>query len=148
MRNHIVLHVVSKGLIPFILLFALYVQFHGDYSPGGGFQAGVIFAAGIVLYTLIYGLKRGTKVVPTQVLEVLIPLGVLIYSGTGAYCLLSGKKFLDYSALSHDPIHGQHLGLFLVELGVGITVTTVVVSIFFAFAGRKRVPSQKEKRQS
>jgi len=148
MKNHIVLHVVSKGLIPFILLFALYVQFHGDYSPGGGFQAGVIFAAGIVLYTLIYGLKRGVKIIDTKVLETLIPLGVLLYSGTGAYCLLQGKKFLDYSALSHhDPVHGQHLGLFLVELGVGITVTTVVVSIFFAFAGRKRVAPNDEKRQ-
>ena len=148
MRQDIVLHVVSKGLIPFILLFGLYVQFHGDYSPGGGFQAGVIFAAGIVLYTLIYGLKRGTQVIKTEILEILIPMGVLLYSGTGLYCLLKGKKFLDYSALSHDPIAGQHLGLFLVELGVGVTVTTVVVSIFFAFAGRKRVAPPEDKRQS
>ena len=43
------LRVVVKLLIPLILLYALYVQFHGDYSPGGGFQAGVIFAGDGVL---------------------------------------------------------------------------------------------------
>ncbi len=64
MERHIVLRVVSKGLLPFIFLFALYVQFHGDYGPGGGFQAGVIFAAGFALYTLIFGLEQAKKVTP------------------------------------------------------------------------------------
>ncbi len=40
MRRHLVLRVTTKLLMPFILLFALYVQFHGDFGPGGGFQAG------------------------------------------------------------------------------------------------------------
>ncbi|MDH3640349.1 MAG: cation:proton antiporter, partial [Gammaproteobacteria bacterium] len=57
MEHHIVLRLVTKFLLPFILLFALYVQFHGDYGPGGGFQAGVIFGAGFVLYGLIFGLE-------------------------------------------------------------------------------------------
>ena len=51
MRQKIILRVVSKILIPYILLFAFYVQWHGDFGPGGGFQAGVIFAAGTVSYT-------------------------------------------------------------------------------------------------
>ena len=44
MDHHLILRVVTKILIAPILLYGLYVQFHGDYSPGGGFQAGVIFA--------------------------------------------------------------------------------------------------------
>ncbi|MFT7417363.1 MAG: multicomponent Na+:H+ antiporter subunit B, partial [Glaciecola sp.] len=56
MANDLILRVVTKWLSPIIILFALYVQFHGDYSPGGGFQAGVIFSSAILLYALTYGL--------------------------------------------------------------------------------------------
>ena len=55
MDSYLVLRVVAKLLMPFILIYGLYVQFHGDFGPGGGFQAGVIFAAGFILYALIFG---------------------------------------------------------------------------------------------
>ncbi|MGB0955131.1 MAG: Na(+)/H(+) antiporter subunit B [Panacagrimonas sp.] len=132
-----ILRVVSKLLVPFILLFALYVQFHGDYGPGGGFQAGVIFAAGIILYGLVFGLKRAQQVLPLALMLRLVPLGVLLYAGVGAVNMLNGGNFLDYDTIDpHHPVHGQHLGILLVELGVGITVTAVMVCIFYAFAGR------------
>ncbi len=137
-----VLRIITKQLMPAILLFALYVQFHGDYGPGGGFQAGVIFAAGIVLYALIFGLDRARQVLPPQHLLRLAPLGVLLYAGVGVYALTQGYAFLDYTALDPGhPVHGQHLGILLVELGVGLTVCSVMILIFYAFAGRGR--SQK-----
>ena len=58
MRGDRVLRVIAKLLIPFILVFGLYVQFHGDYGPGGGFQAGVIVAAAVIFHALIYGLQH------------------------------------------------------------------------------------------
>ena len=136
-----ILRVVSKLLIPYILLFALYVQFHGDFGPGGGFQAGVIFAAGVVLYGLVFGLRAVQRVVRPGWIEILIPLGVLIYAGTGVLSMLAGGQFLDYSVLDHpwhELPHGQHLGIFLVESGVGITVAAVMIAIFYAFAARGR----------
>lgn len=133
-----VLKVVVKFLIPTILLYGLYVQFHGDFGAGGGFQAGVIFATGMVLYDLVFGEGNARLVVPPRWLHRLAALGVLIYGGVGVYSLLAGKAFLDYSALAHDPVHGQHLGVLLVELGVGITVFAVVLLIFYAFSGRRR----------
>lgn len=138
MRHHLVLRVISKMLIPFILLFALYVQFHGDYGPGGGFQAGVIFAAAFVLYALVFGVEAARKVLPEKVLRILVPAGVMIFALTGFAGLLLGGKFLDYDVLRLDPQAGQHLGILLVEFGVGTTVTAVMVSIFFAYAGRTR----------
>ncbi len=137
-QQHAILRVTSKILIPYIFLFALYVQFHGDFSPGGGFQAGVIFASGIILYTLIFGLDRAFRVFRPRLFEILMALGVCIYGGVGVVALLSGGKFLDYGTLAHDPVHGQHLGILLVELGVGITVTAAMVTIFFAFLNRGR----------
>ena len=138
-RETMILRVIGKALVPFILLFALYVQFHGDYGPGGGFQAGVIFAAGLILHALIYGLDALRKAIPPFVVEIGIALGALLYGGVGLVSMLMGGEFLHYGVLDHhDPAHGQHLGILLVELGVGITVTFVMVAIFYSFAGRSR----------
>ena len=137
-RFHI-LRVIGKLLIPYILLFALYVQFHGDFGPGGGFQAGVIFASGIVLYTLIFGLDRTRNAISSRLTEILVATGVIIYGGVGIWAQLKGGRFLEYNALSHEPSHGQHLGILLVELGVGITVTAAVVTIFLSFVNRGRM---------
>ena len=139
MRHRLILHVIAKLMIPLILLFALYVQFHGDFGPGGGFQAGVIFGAGIILYGLIFGLEDTRKVMPPWLIDILMAAGVLLYAGVGVASLLLGGNYLDYNMLSDDPVHGQHLGIMLIEFGVGTTVASVMVAIFFAFAGRTQL---------
>ena len=138
MRHLLILRVTAKLIIPLILLFALYVQFHGDYGPGGGFQAGVLFAAGFILYGLIFDLDHARQVAPPALLPVLMAVGLLIYAAVGVYGLLRGGHFLEYNVLAEDPVLGQHLGIILIELGVGITVAAVMIAIFFAFAGRGR----------
>ena len=97
MKNHLVLRVVAKLLIPLIMLFALYVQFHGDFGPGGGFQAGVIFAAAIILYGLIFDLKTAMKVIPPEAIRVLLALGVLLFGGVGIACGIgmAGYRVMD-----------------------------------------------------
>ena len=140
MKHHLILHVMTKLMIPLILLFALYVQFHGDFGPGGGFQAGVIFGAAIILYGLIFGLEDARKVIPPTLVRVLMCLGVMLFAGVGIDGLLLGGSFLDYNVLADDPVHGQHLGIMLIEFGVGTTVASVMIAIFFAFAGRGRRP--------
>ena len=139
MIRHVILRALSKLLIPLILVFALYVQFHGDYGPGGGFQAGVIFGAGIILYALMFGLDRARRAFPLRVLEVFVAFGLILYGGVGLASIFAGGNFLDYSALAHEPKHGQHLGILLVELGVGITVAAVMATIFFVFTSRSRL---------
>jgi multicomponent Na+:H+ antiporter subunit B len=141
MTQYSILRVVAKLIIPYILLFGLYVQFHGDYGPGGGFQAGVIFAVAFILYGLIFGLERARRVARPAFLEVAFAVGVLLYAGVGVVSLARGERYLDYSALDpHHPAHGQHLGILLVELGVGITVAAVMITLFLSFAGRRRQP--------
>ena len=138
MRYDLVLRVVAKLLIPFILLFGLYVQFHGDFGPGGGFQAGVILAAAVIFYGLIFGLADARRLVPEAIVESMMAIGVLIYGGVGVAGLLLGGNFLDYFVLDADPLHGQHRGIFWVEAGVCITVSCVMLKIFYMFAGRRR----------
>jgi multicomponent Na+:H+ antiporter subunit B len=139
MKNDLILRVISKLLIPFILLFGLYVQFHGDFGPGGGFQAGVILAAAIIFFGLIYGLDSVRLVVPEWLVESLMAIGVLIYAGVGIAGLLLGGNYLDYFVLDHNPIHGQHRGIFWVEVGVATTVAGVMLKIFYMFADRGNV---------
>ena len=137
-QRHRVLQVVTKLLMPFIMLFALYVQFHGDFGPGGGFQAGVIFASAFILHGLIFGVQRTRGLLPPSVLRILMCIGVLLYTLTGVASLLAGGVYLDYDVLAHDPLHGQHWGIFSVELGVGITVTAVMISLFYSFASNRQ----------
>ncbi len=138
MRLDTILRVVSKLFIPFIFVFGLYVQWHGDYGPEGGFQGGVIIAAGVILYAIIYGLEAAQRVVPVWVVEIMVPLGVLIYAAVGIAGILTGGMYLDYDHLAHDTIHGQEWGVFLVEIGVLVTVSGTMIAIFYAFAGRGR----------
>lgn len=139
MRYDLVLRVIAKLLIPFILLFALYVQFHGDFGPGGGFQAGVILAAAVIFYGLIFGLADARRLVPERWVESMMAVGVLIFGGVGLAGLLLGGNYLDYFVLDTDPVHGQHRGIFWIEAGVAVTVSGVMLKIFYMFADRGRV---------
>jgi multicomponent Na+:H+ antiporter subunit B len=138
MSGDLVLRVVAKLLIPFMLLFALYVQFHGDFGPGGGFQAGVIAAAAIVFYAITFGLGAAERLVPERLVERLLAAGVLLYAGVGVAGMVLGGNYLDYFVLGADPVAGQHRGIFWIEAGVGITVAGVMLKLFYMFAGRGR----------
>ncbi|WP_439332644.1 Na(+)/H(+) antiporter subunit B [Shewanella canadensis] len=147
-EQHMVLRIISKILIPFILLFALYVQFHGDFGPGGGFQAGVIFAAAIILYAMLFGLDKARRVFNQSLIQLIAAIGLLLYASVGVASLFNGGNFLDYNVLADDPIAGQHLGILLIELGVGCTVAAVMIIIFFNFAGRREAQQHSTKQSS
>ncbi len=136
MHQHKVLRIVSKILIPPIMLYGLYVQFHGEYGPGGGFQAGVIFAAAIILYSMLFGVDTAKKVIDQGVVRLLAALGLLLYACTGVLSFFAGENYLNYNPLGAYPQAGQHLGILLIEIGVGVTVATVMILLFFTFADR------------
>ena len=134
--REVIIKIVSKKLIPLILLFALYVQFHGDFGPGGGFQAGAIFSAGFILYSLVFGFDKLVSAVSPRVLELISVTGVLLYIGVGFLCMIFGGEFLNYSVLGDTQVAGQHLGILLVEFGVFLTVFSVLLLIFYCFVSR------------
>ena len=137
MYNNPILRVCTKVLFAPIILFGLYVQFHGDYSPGGGFQAGVIIASAFILYSVVFGLEEGKRLLPEKINLFLLALGALIYGGVGITSMLLGETFLSYNILGTSTQSGQHLGILLVEFGVGLTVCNVMISLFNSFVGYK-----------
>ena len=133
MKDLVILRIVTKLIIPLILLFGLYVQFHGDYSAGGGFQAGVILASGFILYYIIFGINVREELVSQRLSKILMGLGVLLFVGVGIAGMVLGDNFLEYNSLGLDSKYGQILGIFLVEVGVGLTVGNVMILVFYAF---------------
>ena len=136
LRHHLIPQVVGRLLIPFIILFGLYVQFHGEYGPGGGFQAGALIAAGVILYALLEGEAAALRAIPKSVLMGLVIGGACLYGGVGLLCIALGGNFLEYSVLSSNPVSGQQLGILLIEAGVGMAVCGALLSIYHAFAER------------
>lgn len=137
--GQLILKVTTKLLFAPILLFAFYVQFHGDYGPGGGFQAGIIFAVAFILHAFCFGLEETKKILPQKALTILMVVGVLFYAGTGVATMLLGGNLLGYDAIDPDSTHhaGQHYGILLVEWGVGVTVASTMLTIFYHFTGRE-----------
>lgn len=136
LRHYVIPRLVGRLLIPFIFLFGLYVQFHGEYSPGGGFQAGALIAASIILYALLEGQDRALKAIPQSALTILMCSGALLYTLVGIAGLVNGGYFLEYGVLAEDSVVGQQMGIILIEAGVGMTVTGVLLTIFHAFVSR------------
>ena len=135
-----IIETISRVLIPFIQLFSLYVIIHGASGPGGGFQGGVVFGSSFILYIVAFGIRGGKKRLPESVNTVLSSLGVYIYAGIGLLCIILSwgvAQFLNYGFIpitSHFE-ENRALGMDLVEIGIGITVTAIIASIFFDLAG-------------
>ena len=133
-RKNPILRITANVFIPVILLYALYVQFHGEYGAGGGFQAGIIFTAGLILYTLIYGVERVESWLSLRHAECIASIGLLGYISVGIFGLVFGGNFLEYSVFSDQQHAGQKIGIFLIELSVGVTIVGVVMLIFSLIA--------------
>nr|WP_315989898.1 Na(+)/H(+) antiporter subunit B [Desulforamulus aquiferis] len=122
---------VTKLLIPFIQLFGLYVIAHGELGPGGGFQGGVILGVSVIVYCLVFGLKEGQKRMSIKTNDLLVSSGALIYGGIGVLALILGGNYLEYRALLPDPKLGSHYGILGIEIGVGMTVAAVMITLFY-----------------
>lgn len=138
MKFDVILRIGTKLVLPLILLFALYVQFHGDYGPGGGFQAGVMVSGMLILYAIVFGNEALNLVAPRGLVERLVPVGALLFASVGLVGPYFGYRYLDYAPLTADPIHAREWGILLVELGVLITVFSTMTAIYYAFTERGR----------
>ncbi len=127
-----ILHVASRGIAPVIMLIGLYVFFHGHYSPGGGFQGGVLLAAGILLLRMTLGVNQSQMLMPTTLTLKLSAVGALIFAGTGVAAVLGGGNFLDYHFLPAwlEPVYLRYYGILFIEVGVTMTVMTTLIAIY------------------
>ena len=133
LRKYLVIRYITDFILPYILLFGIYIQINGEVSPGGGFQAGAIFASMIILFMIVYGSAPLTRKVNIHHLLISAAVGFSLYLGTGLLCIILGKDFFDYTALLPDSKAAHRLGIVLVEGGVGITITSIMTLIYILF---------------
>ncbi|MEX0720395.1 MAG: MnhB domain-containing protein [Balneolaceae bacterium] len=123
----------SRFLSPYIMIFGMYVIFHGHYSPGGGFQGGTLLAASLLLIRISGGKELSTLQFKEYLSTPLAVIGVLIYFGIGLTAVITGGYFLDYEMVPLPGLDGADLrywGILIIELGIGLTVMAVLVSIY------------------
>lgn len=138
-HHTIVIRTTVRLLVPLVQIYALYVIFHGHYSPGGGFQGGVIIAASYILVALGLGEEELRRRVGEHTLAVLSGVGVAIFAGVGALSLAYDAAFLDYGALTflaEEVPDRRAMGILLVEVGVALTVACGLLLIFMRLLDR------------
>ena len=120
----------AKMLIPLYPTLCTLRSVPWGLWPGGGFQAGVMFAAAFILHGLVRSSVKHEEAAPSRIIEILVAFGVILYTVTGLLCMAKGGSFLKYNVLAQNPVSGQHYGIILVEAGVGITVFAAMLAIF------------------
>jgi multicomponent Na+:H+ antiporter subunit B len=148
-ERSIVIETVSRVMIPFIQLFSLYVIIHGASGPGGGFQGGVVFGSSFILYVVVFDITRGRKKLPESMNTVLSSLGLYIYAGLGLLCIILSSgvgQYLNYGFLPFTAHFEENraVSIELVEIGIGITVMAIMISIFFDLAWKEETGSSRE----
>ena len=135
MNNNPIIATISKLVIPYIVMYALYIQIAGENSPGGGFQAGAIFATGLIALDMVKycNIHSGTM----KNLLRISATGIIIYIAVGMYSIIFGANFLDYDLLWHTKPYGKQIGIFIVEISIGFTVVSTLSLIYLAFKGRE-----------
>jgi len=135
--ENVIIKTICRLIIPFLQLYAIYVLMHGHYSPGGGFQGGVMMGASFILLVIAYGLEEAKRRISLKALTIYACLGLFIYSGTGAVALLMGSNYLDYGTLPL-PISSipkiRAMGILSIEIGVFLGVMAIMICIFLAIA--------------
>ena len=138
MDEQVTIGTIVRMIIPFIQLFGLYVLAHGELGPGGGFQAGVILASSIILYAIVFGRENARKRVNEKITAILSSAGVLIYAGIGIACMVAGGAYLEYSKLPMgSEKFAAHIGIYGIEIGIGIAVAMAVITIYFEMVSGK-----------
>lgn len=123
----------ARFLTPYIMVFGLYVIFHGHYSPGGGFQGGALLAAAILLIRVATGRRVSRLQIREFATTPLAVIGVIIYFATGFAAMITGGYFLDYGQLpipGMEPMWLRYTGILIIEVGVGLAVMAILVMIF------------------
>lgn len=138
MFEDVIIQTTCRLLTPLLQIYALYVIIHGHYSPGGGFQGGCILGASFILMVIAYDIKEAKRRFREKINTIFCSLGVIMYGGIGVVCLILGANYLDYGILHKvlpiNPAKARALGTLGVEIGVGITVMAVMISIFLNIA--------------
>ena len=125
-------------LIPFLLIDALYVLFHGDLSIGGGFQAGALIGMAVLLDKMALPEKDIFAPISKNTAVSVAGAGTFIYALTGIVTLIGGGLFLEYGKIPLPIEYGElhFIGITMVEVGVTFGVAFTIITIITSMGER------------
>ena len=139
------LRALSLAMVPVILAIGVYIVVHGQLTPGGGFQGGVILATGPLAVFLAGRYLRMKIVAPEKLVEIGEAMGALGYALIGLSGLvLAGvffKNFLPLGATGHLLSGGQ---MDLASTAVGLEVSGAFMVAFSEFLDQALVISGRD----
>ncbi len=135
MERSQIVTMVSRKLVPFILLFGLYLISYGHLSPGGGFQGGVVLASWIILLFLSHGFTLVQRNFPERRVNLIELVMVFLFLLLGLAGLFLGKNFLGnilpLGESGEIPSAGFILLLnMIIGLKVGAGITLICLYLF------------------
>ncbi len=131
----VIAETITQWSFPVIFLFSLYLLLAGHNNPGGGFIAGLMTAAALVLQYIVFGMREVQRVTPSSYLG-LVALGLTLALGTGLGSLFLGWGFLKSGILHLQiPLFGEvevvsafvfDVGVYFIVVGVTLTVISLL----------------------
>lgn len=122
-------------VLPVALVVGIYVIAHGQLSPGGGFQGGVVAATALHLLYLGADYRALERVRPIGVFEVLDAVAACAYVVVGLAGLLAGSAFLANTLLPYGTFNTLSSGgtVPLLNAAIGMEVAGAVVVLLARF---------------
>lgn len=132
----LILRTTALGLLPTTLLFAAYLLWRGHHLPGGGFIAGLVVGAALVVHGLAFG-GAATRARFSAWLTPAAPLGLAIALASGLPAVLAGRPYLTHfhgavPVPGHGPVAVSTALVF--DLGVFLVVVGVTAALLAALA--------------
>lgn len=125
----IVLDAAFRMIVPVIMIYGVYVLFHGEVSLGGGFQAGALLACAYILDRIIPSFNNNLGIITSEGAIILAGIGGCLYLFTGLMTIAGGGRFLEYDFLPIPFSHCHSAGIFMIECGVTVCVFAVLINI-------------------
>lgn len=131
--DSIIIKTAFRYAVPLLFLYGIYVLIHGEFSPGGGFQAGALLAMVVILSRLVEGSEARINV-SGDLVFILAGIGTFIYALVGWVTIFAGGNFLEYAKLPFnvEEIFRHQYGILGIEIGVTLTVMATIIVIFDA----------------
>lgn len=133
-KNDLILQHIAKVLVPFILLFGMYVIMNGHISPGGGFSGGAIMGAGLILYLNAFGFKKTERFFTFRTFQVVSLCALSFYALSKAYSFFTGANHLASFITPGTPGKLFSAGLIpYLNLAVGLVVCCTMYAFYTLF---------------
>jgi multicomponent Na+:H+ antiporter subunit B len=131
----LILRYIVRLVVPFILMYGIYIIFNGHLTPGGGFSGGTILGAGVALYSAAFGAEKARKFFTFNTFTLCNSIALGFYAIVKGYAFMMGAAGKPTGIPLGTPGDILSAGLILpLNISVGIVVACTIYGLFSLFS--------------